>query len=80
MFPQKKNSTSSMWSPSTMAVSTLENTAPGMQKKQNQFSRVKLQTYRIQSTLKKTDVDEQGKKLCEREVERVEEEDKEEKI
>ena len=51
-----------------------------MQKKQNQFSRVNLQTYRIQSTLKKRDVDEQGKKLCEREVERVEEEDKEEKI
>ena len=69
-----------MWSPSTMVVSTLENTAPRMEKKQNQFSRVKLQTYRIQSTLKNTDVDEQGKKLCERYVERVEEEDKEEKI
>ena len=39
-----------------------------------------MQTFRIQSTLKKRDVDEQGKKLCEREVERVEEEDKEEKI
>ena len=64
-----------------MVASTLENTAPGKQKKQNQFSKVILQTYPIQTTLKKRDVDEHGKKLCEREVERVEEEeDKEEKI
>ena len=53
---------------------------PWEAEKQNQFSRVNLHTYPIQSTLKKRVVDEPGKKLCEREVKRVEEEDKEEKI
>ena len=40
-----------MLSPSTMVASTLENTVPGKQKKQNQFIKVILQTYHIQITL-----------------------------
>ena len=50
MFPHKFFSTFSMLSPSTMVVSTLYNTAPAMQKKQNQFIQVFLQTYPIQTT------------------------------
>ena len=58
---QKKSSPSSMLSPSTMLPPISKNSAPGNQKLQNLFSRVNLQTYPIQSTLKKRGVHEQEK-------------------